>query len=75
MALAAVGNGQFKGRCFVCGNFGHKSHQCPTRNNKNTQNGQTTQNVPATYNTTKANQNQNLNQNPTANNTNNYVPP
>ena len=61
-ALAAAGNGQFKGRCFVCGNWGHKSHQCPNRNN-NTQNGQTTQNVPTS------------NANPTANNTNNYVPP
>ena len=75
MALAAAGNGQFKARCYVCGNWGHKSHQCPNRNNNNTQNGQTMQNVPTMYNATNVNQNQNSNQNPTANNTNSYVPP
>ena len=33
-ALAAAGNGQLKGRCYICRNWGQKSHQCPFRNNK-----------------------------------------
>ena len=41
-ALAASGNGLFKERCYVCKNWGHKSNQCPFKNNGITQKGQNT---------------------------------
>ena len=75
MVVAASGNGVFKGRRYICENSGHKSHQCPYRNNGNTLNGQTTQNMSSTNNTTNTNHNANSNPNPTGNNTNKYVPP
>ena len=61
-ALVTNGNGVFKGRCYTCRNWGHKSQQCPFRNNRNDPAGQKTQNTQA-------------NRNPTGSNTSSYVPP
>ena len=54
--------------------LGHKSNQCPFRNNGNIQNRQNTQNTSVTTNPLNANCNTNSSSNPTVNNTNNYIP-
>ena len=75
MSLVASGNSIFKGRCYVCRNWGHKSNQCPYRNKINTQNRQTIQNKATMKDPTNTNCNTNSNPNPTWNNANNYIPP
>ena len=72
MALVANRNGVFKGRCYTCRNWGHKSQQCLFRNNRNNQN---TQNLQNAYSHLNAYQNRNTTNIPTANYTNSYVPP
>ena len=74
-ALAESENYVFKGRFYVCGNWGHKSNQYPFRNNGNTQNGQNKQNIQNTNNSTNANCNAIPTNNSTAHNTNNYILP
>ena len=43
--LAIVG--MFKGQCGKCGNWGHKSAQCPQKNNNNQQSNNQNQNRQA----------------------------
>ena len=73
--LAASGNSIFKGRCYICRNWGYKSNQCPFRNNRNAENGQNTQNIQNVNNPMNACQNRNPTNNFTADNTNNYILP
>ena len=73
-ALAASGNGVFKGRCHICRKWEHNRNQCPYRNNRNMQNRQTRQNMSTSNNPTNTNCNTNSTPNPKGNNTNKYVP-